>query len=356
MSTHFPDDDPLATRLHDALDSEAAMVTPSDDGLQRIRAGIDVAHRPWWRHPAAIAVAAAVVLGTAVGIGAAVLGGGDGGTVVATDTTTGGGTPSDATSTPAATTASVQPEPQDPPMTGTPRPAGDTVYVYYVHNDGQGPRLYREQHSEMTAGNTPNSGLMSLFSSPPKDPDYKSLWPSENPIDYAVDGNIATVNLSAWPALGSQFESIAVQELVYTVTANDPSVKSVKLLVNGKTPPSGHLDLSKPISRALMMDVQGWIWLLSPTEGATVSSPVTISGYGTAFEGTISWEVRKMDKAVATDQKVAEGHTQGGSNGEFGDFSDTVDLPPGTYEIRAFESSPKDGSPQHVDTKTFTVQ
>jgi hypothetical protein len=354
MSTHFPDDDPLATRLHDALDSEAAMVTPSDDGLQRIRAGIDVAHRPWWRHPAAIAVAAAVVLGTAVGVGAAVLGNGDGGTVVATDSTASGGT----ASTPAPTTASVQPEPQDPPMTGSPRPAGDTalVYVYYVHDDGQGPRLYREQHSEMTAGNTPNSGLMSLFSSPPKDPDYRSLWPSENPIDYQVDGSIAKVDLSAWPALGSQFESIAVQELVYTVTANDPAVKSVQLLVNGKTPPSGHLDLSKPISRALMMDVQGWIWLLSPAEGATVSSPVTISGYGTAFEGTISWEVRKMDKAVATDKKVAEGHTQGGSNGEFGDFHDTVDLPPGTYEIRAFESSPKDGSPQHVDTKTFTVQ
>jgi hypothetical protein len=83
---------------------------------------------------------------------------------------------------------------------------------------------------------------------------------------------------------------------------------------------------------------------------------VTISGYGTAFEGTINWEVRKMDKAVSVDKLVAEGHTQGGSNGEFGDFHDTVDLPAGTYEIRAFESSPKDGSPQHVDTKTFTVR
>ena len=40
-----------------------------------------------------------------------------------------------------------------------------------------------------------------------------------------------------------------------------------------------------------MLDVQGLIWLLTPTEGETVSSPVTISGYGTAFEATISWEV-----------------------------------------------------------------
>jgi hypothetical protein len=29
---------------------------------------------------------------------------------------------------------------------------------------------------------------------------------------------------------------------------------------------------------------------------------------------------------------------------------------PGTYELRAFESSAKDGAPTYVDTKTFTVQ
>ena len=60
--------------------------------------------------------------------------------------------------------------------------------------------------------------------------------------------------------------------------------------------------------------------MLSPTEGETVSSPVTISGYGTAFEATISWEVYRDD------EKVAEGFTQGGANGEFGEFTDTVDL------------------------------
>ena len=31
-------------------------------------------------------------------------------------------------------------------------------------------------------------------------------------------------------------------------------------------------------------------------------------------------------------------------------------LPPGTYELRAFEASPEDGSPLHTDTKTFTVE
>ena len=90
--------------------------------------------------------------------------------------------------------------------------------------------------------------------------------------------------------------------------------------------------------------------ILSPTEGETVSSPVKIDGYGTAFEGTISWEVRRNGTVVA------EGFTQGGSMGEFGEFSDTVDLEPGTYELRAFEYSAKDGTPIHIDTKTVTVR
>jgi hypothetical protein len=53
---------------------------------------------------------------------------------------------------------------------------------------------------------------------------------------------------------------------------------------------------------------------------------------------------------------VADGFTQAGANGEFDEFSDSVQLEPGTYEIRAFESSAQDGRPLHVDTKTFTVE
>jgi immunoglobulin-like protein involved in spore germination/sporulation and spore germination protein len=348
VSTHFPDDDPLAARLRTALTSEADMVNPADDGLSSIRDGI-AAHRgrPWWQHPATPAAAAAVLLAAMAGGFFLLAGGGDDKNNAVVGTTT--------SSTPAPTASSsrsVDPEPSDPPMTGTPRPAGDTakVYVYYVHDDGKGFRLYREVHAEETAGNTPNSGLLSLFDSPAKDPEYRSLWPSGTTCDFQVAGSIATVNLSAWPALGSGAETAAVQELVYTVTANYPAVKGVRLLVNGQTPASGHLDLSKPIARAPMVDVQGLIWLLSPAQGATVSSPVTISGYGTAFEGTISWEVRKDGK------KVASGSTQGGSNGDFGSFRFPVTLPPGSYEVRAFESSAEDGSAQHVDTKDFTVR
>ena len=343
MSTHFPDDDPLAARLRDALSSEAAMVTPSDDGLQQIRDGIAGADRPWWQHPAALAVAAAVVLGMVVGAGVAFLGGDDGGdqNVIAgtSDSPTG------------AASESTQPsETPTPSESETPIPIEGDVYVYYVMDDGQSPRLFREQRPN--PGMDPvTAGVSTFLSEPAVDPDYSSPWPAGTQLlGYSKQGDTGTVDLSKFVKTGSEAETVAVQQVVYTVTANDKSVKKVKLLVNGETPVSGHSDWSQPTPRAPMVEVQGLIWVLAPTEGETVSSPVTITGYGTAFEATVSWQVYRDDEFVT------EGFTQGGANGEFGEFTDTVDLAPGTYEIRAFESSPEDGSPQHVDTKTFTVE
>lgn len=334
--------DLTAARLRAALNAEAAMTNPADDGLSNIRARTSGA-RPWWQHPGVLAVAAALVLGVLVGGGFALLGGDapDRNVVAGQKTRTGEAatTPVD----PPSTTTSASPTTSSP---------AETVWVYYVMDDPtSGPRLYREVHPDVSAGNTSDSGLVPLFGDQPYDPDYTSIWPRGTSVNnYGVSGDVATVDVSDFPAVGAAYENAAVQQLVYTVTANDPSVKKVRLLVNGATPPSGHQDWSQPVSRAPMVDVQGLIWLLSPTEGETVSSPVKIDGYGTAFEGTISWEVRRNGTVVA------EGFTQGGSMGEFGEFSDTVDLEPGTYELRAFESSAEDGRPIHVDTKTFTVR
>lgn len=341
MTTHFPpDDDPLAARLRDALSTEAEMVHPSDDGLQHIRDGIDQGGRPWWRHPAALSVAAAVVLGALVGGGLALSGGDDGTTVVAGDPTeTASPTPS-----PSETTT----EPTEPTMTPT-----DDVWVYYVMDDeAAGPRLYREQHAvEPKDVPTAIIALEEMFTEPAADPDYSSPWPKQPLLrGYTVDGEIATVDLAEFPKLGSESEGVAVQQLVYTVTANDPSVKRVRMLVDGKAP-EGHFDWSQPVKRSAALDVQGLVWLLEPRQGAEASSPVRIAGFGTAFEGTVSWEVRRK----GSDEVVEEGFAQAGSNGEFGEFTDTVELPPGTYEMRAFESSAQDGSPLHVDSKVFTV-
>ena len=51
-----------------------------------------------------------------------------------------------------------------------------------------------------------------------------------------------------------------------------------------------------------------------PAPGDVIRNPAHIAGYGTAFEGTISLRIRD-DGTV-----IAEGSTQGGSNGVIGEF------------------------------------
>jgi hypothetical protein len=318
------------------------MVQPAEDGLQKIRGGLDGRrHHVWWRSPAMALVAAAALGLTAGGLFFGLRD--DGGTSAVPPATSDSPTdlPSDAPST----------SPSPSPSSST---ATEDVYVYYVQASPEGPKLYREQHSftaQLTGDGSPGElAVDAMFGQDPTDPDYASPWPPDvKVLNYHQEADTVTVDLSAFLKTGSAVEKAGVQQLVYTITANDPSVKKVMLRVQGKAP-QGHHDWSHPIQRAPMADVQGFIWILTPTQGAAVSSPVTIDGYGTAFEGTISWEVRK-DGVVVT-----EGHAQGGSNGEFDEFHDTVTLAPGDYELTAFESSAKDGSPIHIDTKNFTVK
>ena len=52
-----------------------------------------------------------------------------------------------------------------------------------------------------------------------------------------------------------------------------------------------------------------------PASGDAIRNPAHVAGYGTAFEGTISLRIRDDDGTV-----IAEGSTQGGSNGVIGEF------------------------------------
>lgn len=346
-----PDD--VEAYLRRALNTEAEMVNPAGDGLGQIRAGIDAQQRVWWRNPL-VALAAAAVIGLALGAGAMVLNGDDGNTNVVADQ------PS------ASASATASPSPSETPSS-TPSPSESpsqaaaqvNLPIYYVHDDGQSLRLYREFHPvSVVGGNRIGAALMEMFAGKPMDPDYTSLWPKNagvNEVTKAGDTASIDLNVAATKAnVGSAAAEISLQQLVYTVTAADPGIKKVRLTVDGKNVSElwGHVAVgTKAFERAPAVDVQGLIWLLSPKEGEKVGRTLQIKGVGTAFEGTISWEVQKVGGTI-----VEKGFTQGGANGEFAEFVDSVTLPPGTYEIRAFESSAEDGRPLHIDDKTFTVE
>ena len=166
-TTPRDDDDPLAARLRDALNSEAAMVTPSDDGLQQIRSGIDQhTKRPWWKHPATPALAAALVLGVMAG-GVAVFAGGDNkdDNVV--------GHRSRPRAPPRRSRRSRSRPTRRPPAPRRPIAVEGDVYVYYAMDDGKSPRLYREQRPN--PGTDPvTAAVTTMVTEPPVDPDYYS--------------------------------------------------------------------------------------------------------------------------------------------------------------------------------------
>jgi hypothetical protein len=331
-------DDTLETRLRRALNTEASMVNPSGDGLSRIRAGIaEEQSSTWWRRPAVALVAAAVV-GLAVG-----------GVAVAIGQNDDDGGPNGIAGQPQ-TTAPATTAPTPSPSNSNAGASNVNVPVYYVMDDGLALRLYREYHRTAMLPGGKIATAVNQMVHQPVDPDYYTSWSASTQVlSVTKSGDTATVDLSAFPSVGADAETKAVQQLVYTVTATDNSVKKVRLLVDGKAPESGHSDWSQPVARAPMLDTQGLIWILTPTQDSKVGSPVKVSVYGTAFEGNVSLQVFQGDTMV-TQTFVTT------AMGMFLEASTTITLDPGSYELRAFESSAKDGAPLHVDTKTFTVK
>ncbi|HTN99592.1 MAG TPA: Gmad2 immunoglobulin-like domain-containing protein, partial [Microthrixaceae bacterium] len=91
-----------------------------------------------------------------------------------------------------------------------------------------------------------------------------------------------------------------------------------------------------PVTTVLVRQLDGDNWWVigattanlvidAPESLATVSSPVTVSGQSTAFEGNINLEIREDGRL----QPLAEGFTNGGSNGEMGPFSTSLNLTEG---------------------------
>lgn len=333
MNERRDDDEILGARLRRVLGEEAAAMIPSDDGLQEIRERVTQEH-PARRWLVPLAAAAAAVL---VGVGGAVL--------INRDDTPTPGPVTTPTPTPSAST-SVTPTPS-PTTSGT-----ITVPVYYVVDvPDVGPRLYREFHRVPAVEGGPiATAVTQLFGDTATDPDYTSPWPaSTRLLSVSTSGSTATVDLSEFVAVGAAFESAAVQQLVYTVTAADPAVTQVRLLVNGATPPSGHSDWSAPVGRAPALETIANVWILEPEQGVTVASPVTVRVYGTGFEGNIPLKVFQGTTQVASDFVTTE-------MGGFREASTTFTLPPGTYQLRAYNDSGKDATLQLWDTKDFTVR
>ncbi|MCA1710130.1 MAG: GerMN domain-containing protein [Actinobacteria bacterium] len=226
--------------------------------------------------------------------------------------------------------------------------------VYYLHDDGRGPRLYREQHRRSATTGVIRDAVTAMLTEKPVDGDYTSLWPRTTTVRGArLSGTTAYVDLSADARRGdggAEAEAMSLQQLVHTVVAAAPAVKAVQVLVEGKVVPDlwGHVDTSKPIPPGEPSTVLGPVWVLT---SGSIARGGTFGGEATVFEATVSWEIRQGG------QVVQKGFTNAstGAPGR-GTWSAKADVPPGSYVLRAFESSAEDGRPLWVDDKPLQVR
>jgi len=288
--------------------------------------------------------------------------------------------PSEAPSKDGAPTPGDDPTGASTPPVGP--PASEIVPVYYLgevtFHQGEGGdmqtafRLYREWHAvdvsaasagAVAADAVAEAAVREMLAGNPHDPDYISPWAEGVEVDSVSGaGSVITVDLTGPlqdSSVGAEAAEVAVQQLVYTVQAayahalGVPVTDPVRILLDGQPVSDlwGHVDAGEPIARAEQIDVQAPVWVTTPSEGQAVSSPVTVEGVASVFEGTVSWRVLQGTAVVKESSTLA---SEGGP--VFAEFRFTVKLPPGTYTLEAYDASELDGSVTFLDTKTISVK
>lgn len=220
-------------------------------------------------------------------------------------------------------------------------PAGIPVYV--LGRTGAGPRLYREFRSGDRSD--PIRAAVAGLAVVPADPDYHSAWLGV-PAALRRAGATVTVTFAGPPVLAGAGAEMAVQQVVYTVTAADPAVTTVRVVAPGL--PAGMT--ATAVHRAGEIDVLAPVWVLAPADGGATGAPMTVSGTAAVFEATVGIEVRRGSAVVARTTATASAGAPAR-----GDWSATLSVPPGDYVVAAFEVSEKDGSLVAADTKRVTV-
>ena len=264
------------------------------------------------------------------------------------------------TSGPPVTSASPSSAPASPDVAATPAADGTrAVYVYYLGDTGPtGPRLYRELHRRPATTAVVRDAVAAMLTERPQDADYTSLWPPRTRVlGVTTLGTTATVDLSGEAtgrSAGASFEDASLQQLVHVVTAAAPALKRVQLHIAGRAVETlwGHVDTRTPIARKPAAEILAPVWLLMPGNHGQLRRGARFGGEAGVFEAVVSWELRRGGSVV----RAGTAMSMEGAPGR-GPWSAVLPagVAPGSYVLRAFESSAKDGSATFIDDKAITV-
>ena len=121
----------------------------------------------------------------------------------------------------------------------------------------------------------------------------------------------------------------------------------------GTTGKSGNDTVAKAPAKHLdddPVDPDANLFISTPTDGATVSSPFTVSGKAAAYEGNVQWELKQGSTVVR------RGFTTAKVCCTPSPYSFTVQAPPGIYTLVVHDEDVGEGPPPARDTVQVTVQ
>jgi hypothetical protein len=232
---------------------------------------------------------------------------------------------------------------------------------YFTSETAQGFRLVREVHQVSKVENDlgDDKGLNSLVmlvdgQLPPFDGDHRTLWNNGTKVNsLSVTEGIATVDLTLGRiSLGAESEQRAIDQMVWTLIENDPTVNSVKFTIDGLVSESlaGHVDFSQVFTLAPSYEVLASVWI-DLLDRSDVSNPVSITGSACTFEANVAWELTKGGDVVSSGATTAATACPDRSDWSI----DLGELAPGNYVLKVSDTSAEDGSLIFEDTKAFTV-
>ena len=246
-------------------------------------------------------------------------------------------------------------------LEATPPPASQDYAFYFVADTARGLRLYKEVQTVDTAENELGSdkGLNALTmlingQLPPFDGDHKTLWKSGSKvIGITREGGVATVDLSRGRFdVDAEAEQRAIDQIIWTLTANDPTVTSVKFTIDGRSVETlaGKVDTTASFVPGFSYEVLASVGI-DQLDRSDVTSPVVITGMACTFEANVSWELLQNKKIIDSGATTAALACPDRSAWKI----DLGELAAGKYTIRVFDLSAEDGSVVSEDDKDFTV-
>ncbi|HZA39105.1 MAG TPA: Gmad2 immunoglobulin-like domain-containing protein [Actinomycetota bacterium] len=228
-------------------------------------------------------------------------------------------------------------------------PKKDTTYeVWFVEKKGRFLQVaYRSQESTPRIG---TAALESLLGGPQSgEGKVSTAIPADATLlGLTIQDGLATVDLSSeFESGGGSFSMLGrLAQVVFTIT-QFPTVDRVAFEIEGEPVDvfsSEGIALDKPQTRADFEDIAAPIVVESPRPGATVSSPVDVTGNANVFEATVSMRIVDSSGNVL----VRDFTTATCGTGCRGGYSKKLKFEVAETQagfIEVFEESAEDGSP-----------